>query len=803
MLRSLILAALLASVTLTSQAYEVSATVTDSVGDGLPYATYRIYPAGSDNPLISNTTDVSGSFTQPVDSAGSYRLEFSYTGMATVDREFSLDASTPVVNLGNISMAESATQLEGLTVTAQRPLVIRQIDRIGYDVQADPERPTVMVNDILRKVPLVSVDPDGTIKVNGSTNFKIYKNGRPNNSMSRNAKDLFAAMPASMIKRIEVITEPGAEYDAEGTTAILNIITEDNTSIKGVLGTVAAHWDTNSDAPMANAWMTTEIDKLTFNIYGGYQNLSGRRMRSERYEEIIYPDGSQRTSSSSERSKGNICYFGFDGSLQLDTLNLFTAEINGYTYDANSKGNSVNPAFDPAGNQVSNYSVYEDSPGIKYVDIDASFNYQHSTHRKGENITLSYMLSHTDQNNRINSYYNDVQGIDIPYSAILSKYKLSFFEHTFQGDWSRPFGDKHTLNLGVKGIFRRNHSINNFDYTGVGTVDDEFSHNTDIAAAYAQYSVKLKSVSLRAGLRYEYSHLKASYPDGSEPDFSANLSDLVPSAAVSWQVNDANSLSFNYATSISRPGISYLNPAVTISPYSLSYGNPDLGSARRQSMKLNYMLIKPKVTLQFNVNYDLTNNGVASVKFLDDNNLINTTYANIGHLRNLGFSLYTQWSVTSKTTFMINASARWQHASQSGMRLSRWSPNIYAQLRQSLPWGVQGEVFAYYSDGWLNGVYGYTKESFSSALYYGLSLSRGFLKDKRLNIRLSLNNPISSSRARFCTYTVNGDFTGRTDDIRPSGIAFRVTVSYRFGSLQAQVKKTATSIENDDLVGRK
>ncbi|RAZ55343.1 hypothetical protein DK853_45825, partial [Klebsiella oxytoca] len=75
------------------------------------------------------------------------------------------------------------------------PLVIKQIDRLGYDVQADPERPTANVSDILRKVPMVSVDADGTIKVNGSTNFKIYKNGRPNNSMSRNAKDLFRAMP--------------------------------------------------------------------------------------------------------------------------------------------------------------------------------------------------------------------------------------------------------------------------------------------------------------------------------------------------------------------------------------------------------------------------------------------------------------------------------------------------------------------------------------------------------------------------------------------------------------------------------
>ena len=95
-----------------------------------------------------------------------------------------------------------------------------------------------MLDETLNKVPLVSVDPDGTIKVNGSTSFKIYKNGRPNNSYSNNAKEIFKALPASMIQKIEVITDPGAREDAEGTTAILNIITVKNVITKGAMGNV-------------------------------------------------------------------------------------------------------------------------------------------------------------------------------------------------------------------------------------------------------------------------------------------------------------------------------------------------------------------------------------------------------------------------------------------------------------------------------------------------------------------------------------------------------------------------------------
>ena len=127
-------------------------------------------------------------------------------------------------------------QLEGVEVTAQRQLIKQEVDRIGYSVADDADSKTNNVLTMLRKVPMVSVDASDEIRVNGQTNFKIFRNGRPDPSLSRNAKDILKAMPASSVKRIEVITEPGAKYDAEGTTIILNIVMADNTTIKGASG---------------------------------------------------------------------------------------------------------------------------------------------------------------------------------------------------------------------------------------------------------------------------------------------------------------------------------------------------------------------------------------------------------------------------------------------------------------------------------------------------------------------------------------------------------------------------------------
>lgn len=804
------LRAFLAALTLTTaaavQAYNVTATVVDTVGESLPYVTYRIYPDSATMATVSGKSDELGQISQNIAKAGPYRLTLSYVGMADKSAAFTVGDSNAKVDLGRLVMTDDAQQLENITVTAQRPLVVKKIDRLEYDVTADPATPTSTLNEILRKVPMVSVDPDGTIKVNGSTNFKIYKNGRPSNSLSRNAKDLFAAMPASMIKRIEVITEPGAEYDAEGTTAILNIVTDSKSSVKGVLGNVSTYWTTDQSTPGINTWITSEIDKVTFNVYGGYQGIGGPQTKSHSESRTYYPDGTSRRNTGESRDKGNFGYFGLDASYQPDTLNLFTAEINGYAYDASEKGTDFEALMttDPDGIEqiLGSYRSRTDNPYSRYLDFDAAVNFQHNTHRKGEVYTFSYLISHTNQSSHSQVYYSDFTGSEqLPYSAILSKYDLSFYEHTLQADWSRQLGI-HNLDFGVKGIFRRNHSTNEFEYVGMGDNDNEFRHITDIAAVYGQYSVRLGKFNLRAGLRYEFSHMKASFPDGSATDYSSNLSDLVPSAAVSWSINDANSLSLNYSTSISRPGINYLNPAVTITPTSVSFGNPDLGSARRQSAKLTYMLIKNKVNFQLSADYGLVNNGVAGYRYLTDDNIITSTYTNNGHERRLTFGSYVQWSPDDKTQFMCQARVSYYRVSQFGMSLSRWDPYVYANIRRTLPWKLQAGAFCFYQRGGINSVYQYWSQPFSGT-YYGISLGRTFLKGDRLNVRAELLNPISPKYARFSINTVNGDYTGYSNSYQHRGIQARFSISYRFGSLQAQVKKTSRSIENDDLVGRK
>lgn len=785
-------------------AYSVQATVVTADGEGVAYATYRIKADGATNPSVSNTTNINGLLEQQLSEPGHYSLTLSYVGLTDTTLTFEVTPAAPTAILGRIEMHEASEALAGITVTAQKPLVVRQIDRLGYDVQADPAVATSSVRDIMRKVPMVSVKADGTILVNGSTNFKIYRNGRPNNTMSRNAKDLFGAMPASTIKRIEVITEPGAEYDAEGTTAILNIVTLENTVIKGVMGTAGLEYTTDADLPGANLWLTSQVGKVTLSAFGGYGSLSGKQMRARNSGATTFPDGSQRSHEARAKYKGDLTYFGLEGSYELDSLNLFTADVAGYYYNYVPRYYSINVTeTNSAGAATGGYFNTQTQKVNGYFDINASFNYQHSTRHRGETLTLSYLLSTTRQHIDTKNYYEDMYGtLTQPYSAIFRDYKLRFIEHTFQADWNRPLG-KHLVNTGAKWIIRRNRSTDDAQYIGWQDEDSEFKHITNIAAVYAQYGISVGKVNLRAGLRYEYSHLKAEYPDGSGTPFSANLSDLVPSAAASWQMSDASSLSANYSASIARPGISYLNPAVNLAPGSVSSGNPDLESARRQSVKLQYMLIKNKLNFNFSVNYAFANNGIATVRYLTEGDVVNSTYANIGHTRNLNFNTFVQWSPFEKTSIMLNGGVGYERASQSGLTISRWCPDAMLQVTQQLPWKLGLEGILMYWGGHISGVYGYSSAPFVQCNWHAISLRRDFLKDNRLSVRITADNIFGPSWRGATTYTTQGDYRSHETQKTNNSFRFRISVSYRFGSLNASVKKTSSSIKNDDLEGRK
>ncbi|MFG6386919.1 MAG: outer membrane beta-barrel family protein, partial [Muribaculaceae bacterium] len=388
------------------------------------------------------------------------------------------------------------------------------------------------------------------------------------------------------------------------------------------------------------------------------------------------------------------------------------------------------------------------------------------------------------------------------YTGINSHFDLNFLEQTFQLDWSRPYGRIHKLDLGAKFIQRNNDSRNTRYYTGAGNTYDDFTHRTSIGAVYADWRATFGRVSLRAGIRYEYSHLSAKFRTGDMRHFGSNLNDFAPNAAVNWNINDANTLKLSYNRRINRPGISYLDPTVSVSPLVTSSGNPDLGSSAYNAVTLNYTLIRPRITLDASVSGTISNNAIAQVKTVENQHTY-YTYDNVDHYRQLRLSAYAQWTPWDKTRIVVNASGGPVRYHRPSAKLSEtvWQSHIYLNIQQTIPWKIILRANAGFFGGY-GSLYTRSKNN-ASSIWHSIGVQRNFLKEDRLSVSIFINNPFGPNTLDYTSETFNTDYVSRSTTTYNYRRDVGISIRYRFGSLTASVKKTKASISNDDLTGGK
>ena len=690
--------------------------------------------------------------------------------------------------------------LDEVVVAQRRKLIKNDIDKLTYDVQHDKTAQTKTTLEILKKIPLVTVDGQENIRVQGSTSFKVYKNGHPDPSLSgQNLKDILKAIPASTIKRIEVITDPGAKYDAEGTTAILNIVMMSNTKLQGISGNVNSDVNTHGSTRLGT-YLTTKVGKLTTTVNYNLRKQGRKQTENNREEVYNYVKTGEQKREYGTNSTAAILHFGnISASYEIDSLNLLTASTTFLGYKADANAQYTNERWDKNSQLIYKFDNNMTTPGYSHLNIGGRLDYQHKTHLDGEILTLSYMLAATRPHTIFRQMYNNMVNFPVNYTSYDQNTRERFTEHTFQIDYVRPFGKYHKIESGTKYILRYNNSTSLMDYQGTTPdMESNFKHNAQVAAAYLSYIFTAGKWAARAGLRYEFTRMKASYPDGSNADYHANLNDWVPSASLQYKISDGQTLKLSYSTSINRPGIGYLNPAVISTPTTESFGNANLGSSRNQKLQLAYMLVAPKFTLQLNPYYSFTNNGIAHIMY-EQNHKNVYTYQNILKSKVFGISSYTEWTPFTGTSFTLNADIRYARITLPTpyIKNSGCGGDIYFNWEQKVPWKLTLTTS-------IGGEYGnrvYDPYAIEGHwFYYDFTLTRRFFKDK-LTVSISAESPFIKERSS--TYRiVQGDYTGYERSVMYPQ-RFNIGFSWSFGKLKASVKTAARSIENDDLVGSK
>ena len=787
----------------SQSAYSVKGVLVDSLSnEGEPYATIRISLSETPTkPVRLAVTSDNGKFNEKLESPGRYIISFSSVGKNTVQRDFTLSEQVKAVDLGRILMSEATEMLKGVEVVAQKPLVKAEMDKVTYSMEDDPDAKTNSTLEMLRKVPLVTVDGEENIQVNGSSNFKVHVNGKPNSMMSNNPKEVLKSLPANSVKSIEVITDPGAKYDAEGIGGILNIITITGSSMQGY--TVSLNAGVNNQGYNAGAYGTVQVGKFT--VTGNYSynhNDSPGYTSSNTREDFTSDTYKYLSQQSSGENKGNFNFGSMEGSYEIDTLNLVTFSMQMYGGSYDGQGNSQTKMLNSLREHAYSYNTISRSKK-QWSSIGANFDYQRSFKKKGEYLTFSYRYNGSPDNSEAYTEYEDIR--DYPYDLRNQHYDndARTDEHTFQLDYTNPISDMHNIDFGAKYIMRNNKSESQYfkEYDGEYQVDenltDNFKQTQNILAAYGDYKLKWKKMGAKVGVRYEHTFMDVEYDKMPEKNFNAGFDDIVPSMMLSYQLGQTKTLRATYNMRISRPGIWYLNPfRNTSNPTSISYGNPDLETEKSHSLGLAFSSFSAKFNVNANFGYSFVNNGIQNYSFMN-NGVMESTYGNIGHTQRTSLSLWMNWNPGSKTRLSVNASGSYVDfkSDEAFLRQSNsgFNGNLFLNAQQTLPWDLRFSLYGGGSTPYIS-----LQGKGSSYSYYGFSLSRSFLKEKRLSVSINTSN-LFHKYLTFKNETVTDTFRSWSES-KQQQRSFGLNISWRFGELKAQVKKAARSITNDDVL---
>lgn len=787
----------------------VRGIVLDSItNETIPYATIKI--ANRAKPEVVEKavpTDESGKFRFAMNKKGEYVMSIEYLGKQTTTRQFAVgDAKT--VDLGNIHMPDDSHALSEVVVSAQKPLVKVDLDKITYSTEDDPESQTSTALDILKKVPMVTVDGDDKIQLKGSSGYKIYMNGKPSTMIANNPSDVLKSMPASTIKNIEVITDPGAKYDAEGLAGIINIITHKQTSMGGYNARINSRVDSRGGFGFGG-FLSAKSGKFGFTgnyNYYDYTNGTGTAT-SFREDKMATSPYTYVMQNGTSKFEGHGQYGSGELSYEIDTLNLLNVGFSRYSGVSYNNSFSKTQMKDSDSKTLREFDRWTDGDGT-YGSTELNVDYQHNWGKvKDRMLTASYKLS-LSPDDRYSD--NTIDGIlDYKDEQNIQYSDGDLKEHTFQLDYTTPFAQKHTFEAGAKYILRLNESHSGYrdlDAAGVWhervSDRDRFKHEQDILSAYLGYSLKLTKWGFKTGLRLESTNLDVEYPlvsDGAD-DFSGDYTNLIPSATVTYQINPAQNLRLGYNMRISRPGIWQLNPYPNTSDtMNIEYGNPNLDAVKAHSLSANYSYFNPKINFNVNLAYNFSNNNIEELTLLEDG-IRKKTYGNVGENKRLGLYTYMNWTISEKLKLTTNLSGAYIDVRSNDelkvdgkLKNSGFTASFYGNAMYTLPLKFR-----------LNGFAGFGTSNIElsgrgySYNFHGLSISRDFLGDK-LNVNIQGRNFIQS-KFKYKYEEDNPSFRFK-EDMEFNRSRVMLSVAFKFGEMKAQIKKAQRGINNDDTMG--
>ncbi len=713
----------------------------------VPFATLYLFNAPitpGAKPSKSGFTDDIGAFAWRNLDSGSYVLRVIIVGYEKVEMNVEVatggDGAVPTVLLHPTSAI-----LKEVTVTANVPLIEVKPDRFVYNVASDPTNAGATTPEILQKVPFITVMPDEKILVKGKSSYKVMLNGRSTGLFAHDPSDALRNYPPHLIAKIEVITAPGARYDAEGLSGIINIVTLKK--VAGYRGTVSVNGNTlgnyeqsaSLSVKKSKIGWTAQISNNVSNAptkYGYNRNNNSPELTLQKEER----EGVSDADNASTSLFGEIVW-------DIDSNNALSIHSKYYRNVGNSFAPMEHSGYGTGGTLLEQGRFEE-----AYYDFRSSLgigaNYFKKIGKSGQSLEIS-VLSSTKNTNSEQDYLRNFQLGSYDSRRILTD-NLPEQENTFEINYESIKLKNLMLNTGIKGIDRhlKNTYANDtlsFDNEAWGRITEQsglFDYRQRIGAGYIQTVFMLGKFGFSAGLRYEHTFSDGQL-DENQP-FSTDYGTLFPSASSSYSHNKAGDFNFSVTKRLQRPGLFYLNPQTTnLDPRNISSGNPYLEPEFIYTAELNWSKRAGKKMLIASLSQAVGTDIINPILRLEaQTGISNRTFENQGRSYTTAGMFTINTPLSTKISIMIKSEISLvnNQGIPDGIGQSSWGASGMQMLnlnyRLSKTWRLSG-----------GGIYilpQYTLQSKSSGFYsYDFSVNKRFvLKNKNaININLGADAP--------------------------------------------------------------
>lgn len=748
--------------------------------------------------VSATLTDKAGNFQLKNIPFGSYYIVIDLVGYKQLKTSvIILSVNSAKIDLGSLLINQSVNELKGVNITGQKQIIKIESDKITYSVENDISNRGVSALDALNKAPLIGLAGADRITLKGSTNYKVFVNGKPSSLYTNKLAEVLRSMPAEQIKDIEIITNPSAKYDAEGTGGIINIITYKKIangysgSIFGGINSIGDFSDGIQGSATSGKW---NVNLQLSN--GKYHRPSNHiQMEQENYTDkgTGYLKQNQDNLFKSDFLSGAV-----DMNYSIDTLSTLSASILLYK-GRNSTTGLIQSNFTNEDLKLGNAFERGFDRKTSYLTTEVNAGYQHNFRQPKKYISFSYRLNYDEPE----IYYQTIQLpiFNTSKSAENNYNKEVNKESAIQVDYAQPILSKGLLEVGAKLIYRD--LISDYeDYIG-STVNNlllnpaasgKLKYIQNVYSGYSLYSLKLQKFSFRVGARVEYTDLKGDL-NNHENEIKQSYYSFIPSLSSSFTFNNKTILRVSYAKRIQRPSLFYINPSINqLNSQSISYGNPNLKPEYIDSYDLGYNLNIKEAQLNFLLFYQKTNNSIESERFLLQDSILVSTFNNFGVQDNLGLNIYASANVFEKLSLSGNITPGYYNARINNSNSSQFLNGFSLKVGASASYRFTKGFSVMASTNYNSPIIRFQTRSYHYFLG-NVGVSKNILKDKA-NISLNFSQPFLKTSVYRTAYSNNGFYQLSTNRYPERFV--KLNFRYKFGKTDG-ANRSVRKVRIDDL----